>query len=60
MIVRCPYCDAEALYVGLTRLDCPTEGCENHREQPPREPRQLEIDLERFAAELAGEAHDYF
>lgn len=26
---RCPICDAEALYVGLERLECPTRDCPN-------------------------------
>jgi hypothetical protein len=64
MDARCPHCDAEAIYVGLSRLDCPTEGCPNHRDERPREPRQLEIDLEtdleRFPLELLAEAHDFF
>lgn len=28
---RCPRCDAEALYVGLSELECPTAECPNFR-----------------------------
>lgn len=52
---RCPSCDAEALYVGLSHLECPTVDCPNYRpcegDAPPQpEERQLtfEIDLAAY------------
>ncbi|HJL19704.1 MAG TPA: hypothetical protein RMH99_28840 [Sandaracinaceae bacterium LLY-WYZ-13_1] len=61
---RCPLCDAEALYVGLRRVECPTEGCANHRPPEGRgggEPSRLgTLDPARFPYELLFESHAYF
>lgn len=49
---RCPHCDAEAIYVGLKRLDCPTDGCQNHRPSEWVQPQLPGIDPADFPFEL--------
>lgn len=51
---RCPICDAEALYVGLEHLECPTRECPNFRAKDelhvPGE--QLRFELDQLMYEL--------
>ena len=53
---RCPHCDAEALYVGLERLDCPTDGCPNHRPEEDLQPLLPGLEASDFRFELLSEA----
>ncbi len=59
---RCPFCDAEVVYLGLEHLECPTEDCPNYgmRTQPAPSGEQLRLELDRLMYELwcrAGARH---
>lgn len=53
---RCPLCHAEAVYVGLENLECPTRNCPNFQgsegERTSAAGEQLRLELERFMSEL--------
>ncbi len=52
---RCPFCRAEAVYVGLEDLECPTPECPNYTEKgKPGE--QLRFDLDRLMVEMWNQA----
>jgi hypothetical protein len=60
MSERCPICHAEALYIGLARLECPTETCPNYGSEDARSGEQLRLSLDRLMYELwctAGARH---
>ena len=41
----CPLCAGDVVYVGLTRVECATVGCANHRPAPPSAPRDASATL---------------
>jgi hypothetical protein len=49
---RCPICHAEALYVGLEDLECPTPECPNYGTEPSRSGEQLRFELDQLMYEL--------
>ncbi len=51
---RCPHCDAEAVYVGLEQLECPTRECPNFtmRAAAHAPGEQLRFDLDQLMYEL--------
>lgn len=51
---RCPICHAEALYVGLENLECPTPECPNYGTgtEPGRSGEQLRFDLDQLMYEM--------
>lgn len=52
---RCPICRAEALYVGLEALECPTAECPNYGERgKPGE--QLRLGLDRLVTKSPSPA----
>ena len=57
---RCPHCDEVATYVGLAHLECPTEGCPNHRADAAAETAEGAEAEPTFPLELLAVAHDFF
>jgi hypothetical protein len=51
---RCPLCNAEALYVGLSHIECATLACANHR--PDDAAKATEDDFDEELAELLYES----
>jgi hypothetical protein len=50
---RCPICHAEALYVGLDELECPTAECPNYGSRDARSTgEQLLLELDQLVHEL--------
>lgn len=51
---RCPICQAEAVYVGLEDLECPTPECPNYGARPESHAagEQLRFDLDQLMYEL--------